>query len=89
MFVRLLKLFGLWLAMKMSQTLMRPPKFDFWFWALVVYALFIPSLFDGGHIQSCHDRHETSFINWRAMLWLEPPKRFKCEYLYEEWDKKP
>jgi hypothetical protein len=30
-----------------------PPRFDLWFWLLVVWAFVVPFLFDHAHITSC------------------------------------
>jgi hypothetical protein len=38
------------------------PQFDVWFWALVVWSLIVPYLFDAAHIDTCRETGRVTFI---------------------------
>jgi hypothetical protein len=51
------------------------PRFDIWFWLLVIWSLFAPMWFDHGHIESCREFGEVKFHGLR--FW-EEPRVFEC-----------
>jgi len=55
-----------------------PPKFDFWFWMLLIWAFVVPYLFDQGHRNSCLERGRVSFYTIDSMVGLEETPTFSC-----------
>jgi hypothetical protein len=37
------------------------PKFDIWFWLLVVWSFLVPYLYDAAHARSCSERGTVTF----------------------------
>jgi hypothetical protein len=58
------------------------PKFDVWFWLLVIWSFVVPYIFDAGHVASCKDRGIVTFEPI-DILWSGDPVTFVCTPMKE------
>jgi hypothetical protein len=58
------------------------PKFDVWFWLLVLWSIFVPFWFDEGHVASCIERGVVTFAPY-DVLWSDKPTTFACTPIKE------
>lgn len=63
-----------------------PPKFDLWFWLLVIWSFVVPYLYDAGHQRSCTERGTVRFETITSWWDSDEITTFKCQPMKEERD---